>query len=300
MAALLPRWAIAAFLGVAVLPALAAPVAPYTVYAAGDIAHCEWTGPADSGAEGTARLVEAGLAASKDAAALLLGDNVYQHGTAAEFARCYAPTWGRFKARTYPSPGNREYVTPGAAGYFSYFGSVAAKGYYALTLGSWRVFSLDSNLTGEAEAAQLAWLKGELAASEAHCTLAYWHHPLYSSGGHGQNPKMQAVWQALQQAGAEVVLAGHDHHYERFAPQDAHGKRDLARGLRQFIVGTGGAFRTPLFLRAHRNSELRENSRTGVLKLVLGEGRYDWEFLEASYDGFPNGPDPDKGSGRCH
>lgn len=274
--------------------------ASYTVFAAGDIAHCEWTKPLYSGAEATARVVEAGLAASGDAAVLLLGDNVYQHGTAAEFQRCYDPTWGRFKARTYPAPGNREYVTPGASAYFAYFGAVAANGYYSVRLGAWRVFSLDSNLTGEAGAAQLAWLRQELAGSSERCTLAYWHHPLYSSGGHGSLPTMKAAWELLYQAGADVVLAGHDHHYERFAPQDANGKLDRARGLRQFIVGTGGSYRTPLFLRSHPNSELRENSRTGVLKLVLREGAYDWQFLEASYDGFPNGPDPDQGSGSCH
>lgn len=289
-----------AFAGMAAAAQASTPPTAYTVYAAGDIAHCHWTEAKWSGAELTARVVETALAGDRNAVVLLLGDNVYQNGTAAEYQRCYEPTWGRFKARTYPAPGNREYNTPGASGYFGYFGAVAAQGYYSLQLGQWKVYSLDSNLKGEAEAAQLAWLKRELAASPQRCTLAYWHHPLYSSGGHGSVPKMQAVWDVLYAASAELVLAGHDHHYERFAPQDGAGRADPERGIRQFIVGTGGSFRTPLFLRALPTSEVRENSRTGVLKLVLGDGTYSWEFLEASYDGFPNGPQPDRGSGRCH
>ena len=271
----------------------------YTVYAAGDIADCGQRPPAWSRAAITADLVEKALAAEPNAAVLLLGDNVYERGTAAEFARCYAPTWGRFKDRTWPAPGNHEYATEGASGYFAYFGQAAGRGYYQLKLGSWRVFSLDSNLAPAEHAAQLAWLRAELARAPAQCTLAYWHHPLYSSGGHGSNAKMAAAWTLLQEAGAEIVLSGHDHHYERFAPQDARGKAD-PRGIRQFVVGTGGAYTTPLFPLALANSERRDAARSGVLKLVLAPQGYTWEFLEATNDGLPNGPAPDRGAGQCH
>jgi 3',5'-cyclic AMP phosphodiesterase CpdA len=279
--------------------AAAAQAPPYTVYAAGDIAYCDKAAPAWSGAAATADLVETALAANPRAAVLLLGDNVYQRGTARDYADCYAPTWGRFKARTYPAPGNHEYASPGARGYFDYFGSVAGPGYYSARLGAWRIFSLDSNLSGDAHQAQLAWLAQELAASRERCTLAYWHHPLYSSGGHGSIATMRAAWELLHRAGAEIVLSGHDHDYERFAPQDADGRFDARRGVRQFVVGTGGAFSTP-FLWPLKNSEMRDNSRTGVLKLVLGETGYEWEFLEASFDGFPYGQEPDRGAGQCH
>ena len=281
------------------LAAAAARADGYTVYAAGDIARCEGAGAAWSGAAATAAIVAAGLKANPQAAVLTLGDHTYPRGTAAEFRDCYGPTWGRFRERSHPTPGNREYLARGAAGYFGYFGALAARGHYSVELGGWRLISLDSNLDPKAHAAQLAWLKEELVRHPARCTLAYWHHPLYSSGGHGSIAQMKDVWEALYRAGAEIVLAGHDHDYERFAPQDAEGRLDAARGIREFVVGTGGAFPTP-FLRLAPNSEVRDASRTGVLKLLLKDGGYEWEFLEASYDGFPNGAPPDRGAGVCH
>ena len=271
----------------------------YTVYAAGDIAWCKNTTPALSGAAATAAVVEMELAANPRAAVLLLGDNVYQGGTARAYADCYGPTWGRFKERTWPAPGNHEYATPNASGYFGYFGRAAGRGYYSVRLGAWRVVSLDSNLKGEQQAAQLAWLEQELLSSRERCTLATWHHPLYSSGGHGSIAHMRAAWELLHRAGAEIVLSGHDHDYERFAPQDANGRLDPQRGIRQFVVGTGGAYATP-FLWPLNNSEMRDNSRTGVLKLVLREDGYEWEFLEASFHGFAYGQEPDRGAGQCH
>ena len=275
-----------------------AQAAPYTVYAAGDVAYCSGA-PGWSGAAGTAELVAAALAHDPRAAVLALGDLVYQRGSEREFADCYGPTWGRFRARTLPAPGNHEHATPGAAGYFAYFGAVAARGWYSVRLGAWRIISLDSSLSGAAAREQLAWLEQELAASGERCTLAYWHFPLYSSGGHGSMAAMRPAWELLHKAGAEVVLSGHDHDYERFAPQDANGKLDPARGIRQFVVGTGGAYATP-FLLPVKHSEMRDNSRTGVLKLVLREASYEWEFLEASYDGFPYGQQADRGAGQCH
>ncbi|MES2323320.1 MAG: metallophosphoesterase [Pseudomonadota bacterium] len=270
--------------------------AAFTVYAAGDIANCADPDPRWSGAFETGRLVERELAANPDAAVLALGDNVYRGASLQDFIACYGPTWGRFRDRTYPAPGNHEYRTPGARGYFDYFGKPA---WYSVQLGAWRVISLDSNLAGAAREAQLAWLRQELDTRPARCTLAYWHHPLYSSGGHGSISVMRDAWELLHRAGAEIVLSGHDHDYERFAPQDAHGRLDAAGGIRQFVVGTGGAFYTP-FRWPLQHSEMRDNSRMGVLKLVLGESGYSWEFLEASYDGFPNGQPPDRGSGQCH
>lgn len=290
------RWAALALAAGCAAPALAAP--SYTVLAAGDIARCAHPDPKWSGAAATAKLVERELAGNPNAAVLLLGDNTYPVGTLAEFTDCYGPTWGRFKERTLPAPGNHEYYTAGARGYFDYFGKAAAGGYYRVQLGSWQVYSLDSNLAPGPAAVQLAWLKAELAANPSHCTLAYWHHPLYSSGGHGSMPNMRAAWEALHAAGAEVVLSGHDHDYERFAPQDGAGNF-AARGVRQFVAGTGGAFLTP-FLLPLANSEVRDNSRTGVLRLRLHDGGYDWEFLEAGYEGFPNGNAPDRGEGKCH
>jgi 3',5'-cyclic AMP phosphodiesterase CpdA len=270
-----------------------------TVYAVGDIARCAYRDPKYAPAAGTADTVAAGLAADPQAVVLTLGDNTYPVGAMKEFTDCYAPTWGRFKDRTWPSPGNHEYYTRGAVPYFQYFGARAAHGWYSLEIGSWHVVSLDSNLGPAAHAAQIEWLRADLASHPARCTLAFWHHPLYSSGGHGNVPKMHDAWALLMQAGAELVLSGHDHDYERFAPQDADGHLDEARGMRQFVVGTGGTYPTP-FLLTVAHSELRDASRTGVLKLHLREGGYDWEFLESSRVTTLGVAPPDKGSGVCH
>lgn len=270
-----------------------------TVYAAGDIARCRHPDPRWSGAADTAAVVAAGLAADPDAVVLTLGDHTYPRGAAHEFADCYGPTWGRFKDRTWPSPGNHEYYTKGALPYFAYFGERAGRGYYSLALGGWRVISLDSNLAPAAHAAQLEWLRAELKDHPSRCTLAFWHHPLYSSGGHGSVPKMKEAWALLHAAGAELVLSGHDHDYERFAPQDADGNLDRARGMRQFVVGTGGAYATP-FLLTVKHSEARDASRNGVLRLRLRADGYDWEFLEATPPSLPNASPPDHGSAACH
>jgi hypothetical protein len=270
-----------------------------TVYTAGDIARCAYRDPAYSGAADTARTVAAGLAGDPGAVVLTLGDHTYPHGTAREFADCYGPTWGRFKDRTWPAPGNHEYYTAQAAPYFAYFGERAGRGYYSLDMKGWHIISLDSNLAPAAHSAQLAWLKADLAGHPARCTLAFWHHPLYSSGGHGSIPKMREAWRLLLDAGAELVLSGHDHDYERFAPQDADGRLDRARGMRQFVVGTGGAYPTP-FLLTVPNSEMRDSGRTGVLRLRLLDGRYEWEFLESSRLTPLGLPAPDRGSDVCH
>ncbi|HYD96635.1 MAG TPA: metallophosphoesterase [Noviherbaspirillum sp.] len=268
-----------------------------TVFAAGDIAECKTIRPEDSGAAKTAALIEAGLAADPGAAVLTLGDNTYPVGLLGEFTDCYEPTWGRFKARTFPSPGNHDYYTPRADGYYSYFGAAAGpdrRGYYSFKLGSWHVISLNSYLKPDAHRAQLAWLKDELARNRARCTLAYWHHPVFSSGGHGNDARMLEAWKMLYEAGADLVLASHDHDYERFAPQDAQGRHDEERGIRSFVVGTGGAKLTPLRFRK-LNSDVSDNSTLGVLKLVLKDAGYEWEFLAVEKASFS-----DAGVALCH
>lgn len=268
-----------------------------SVFAAGDIASCKSFRPEDSGAAKTAAIISAGLAKDKDALVLTLGDNTYPVGLLSEFEDCYGPTWGQFKQRTRPSPGNHEYYTPHAVGYYTYFGDAAGpgrRGHYSFRHGGWHIISLNSYLKPAEHNAQLTWLKEELARHPAKCTLAFWHHPLYSSGGHGNDKRMQDAWAILHAAGAEVVLASHDHNYERFAPQDAEGQRDDERGIRQFVVGTGGATLTPLRFRRF-NSEVSDNSTHGVLKLVLKQAGYEWEFLPVEKGGFT-----DRGAALCH
>lgn len=288
-----------ALLFACILIAAGARAAPgVTVFAAGDIAYCPHPDTRFTGAFHTAAVVEAGLKADPTAAVLTLGDHTYPRGRAQEFTACYGPTWGRFRDRTYPVPGNHEYATARAAPYFAYFGTRAARGYYSVDLGAWHLIALDSNLKDDAFGAQLAWLRDDLARHRARCTLAYWHHPLYSSGGHGNISKMHDAWDLLYKAGAELVLSGHDHDYERFAPQDADARLDAARGIRQFVVGTGGAFATP-FLWPAAHSEFRENSRYGVLRLRLFDGGYEWQFMPV-FGSEEQGPVPDRGSASCH
>lgn len=274
----------------------------YTVYAAGDIARCKHPDPRWSGAAATADLVEPLLRADPRSSVLTLGDHTYPKGTAAEFESCYGPTWGRFRERTWPTPGNHEYATPGAAPYFAYFGARArpqGRSWYSLRLGSWLVISLDSNLKGAQHAAQIAWLRTELARSQVRCTLAFWHHPLYTSGGHIGPGRMRDAFALLHAAGAELVLSGHDHDYERFAPQDADGRLDRTGGVRQFVVGTGGAFATP-FLQYTPHSEVREASYDGVLELKLLDGAYAWRFLPAEPGRVRPGVTLDRGRAVCH
>lgn len=263
--------------------------------AAGDIASCS-----NDNDQATAELVEGLLSPGTSVA--LLGDNAYETGTAKEYAECFGPTWGRFKNRIRPAPGNHDYYSPNAQPYYDYFGALAGergKGYYSYELGSWHIVVLNSNdecslVACDAGSAQVQWLRADLAAHPAACTLAYWHHPRFSSGPHGNDAKMQALWQALYEAGAEAVLNGHDHDYERFTPQDPAGNPDPVRGIREFVVGTGGR---PLSGKATpaAGSEVFEGGSFGVLKLALGEGRYSWEFKPLAGQSFS-----DSGSAICH
>lgn len=268
-----------------------------TVYAAGDIADCKNLPPAKSGAAKTAALIEAGLARDKNAVVLTLGDHTYPVGLPIEFENCYDSTWGRFKQRTYPAPGNHDYYTPQAIGYYGYFGEAAGpdrRGYYSFDLGGWHLISLNSYLKPEQHKEQLVWLKADLARNKTHCTLAYWHHPMFSSGGHGSDSRMKEAWEILVAAGADLVLAAHDHDYERFAPKNANGNRDDIRGIRQFVIGTGGA-KLSLFTLRRADSEAKDNSTHGVLKLTLKQRGYEWEFLPVTEGGYT-----DHGATLCH
>jgi len=268
-----------------------------TLYAAGDIAECKSKAAAESSAAKTAGLIEAGLAQDGKAVVLTLGNNTYPVGTPEEFSQCYDPTWGKFLARTLPSPGNHDYAMPLAQAYYNYFDEQAGpdrRGYYSRNVGSWHIVSLNSNLKDEQFQAQLKWLQDDLRNNKRSCTLAFWHHPLYSSGSRGNNAVMQPAWKILQDAKADLILPAHDNDYQRFAPQDSSGQRDNVHGLREFVVGTGGAKLTTMLL-TKPNSEVRDNSSQGVLKLTLKENGYDWEFLPLPGQSFR-----DKGSDKCH
>jgi hypothetical protein len=232
-----------------------------------------------------------------------LGDNVYNEGTSAQFTDCYEPTWGRHKARTKPVPGNHEYLTAGAAGYFTYFGDAASpaesncksncKGYYSYDLGAWHIIALNSEIDVSAGSAQEKWLRADLAAHPNVCTLAYWHEPRFSSGETGDDISKKPLWDALYAYGADVVLNGHAHDYERFAPQDPSGQADPQRGIREFVVGTGGGA-LGSFPTAGKNIESRSGDTWGVLKLTLHATSYSWEFVPVAGQSFQ-----DSGSDNC-
>lgn len=220
------------------------------------------------------------------------GDNAYVDGTYTEYLNCYDPTWGRHKSRTKPTPGNHEYLSSGAAGYFQYFNNIPS--YYVYNLGSWRIYALNSEISVSSTSAQVTWLKNDLAANPTQCVLAYWHKPRWSSGSnHGDNSPMQTIWQILHDAGAELVLNGHEHHYERFSEMNAAGTA-VQQGLREIVVGTGGAQLYP-FGTPFPASQVRNNTAYGVLKLTLHSGSYDWEFIPAAGSTFT-----DSGSDTCH
>ena len=246
-----------------------------------------------------------------------LGDNVYENGTPDEYANCYAPTWGRQKARTKPVPGNHDYncgyvaglpgCTSPAAGYFGYFGAAAgdpATGYYSYTLGSWLVIVIntgtDKPVNYAAGSPQEQWLRSVLASSSQQCVLAMWHHPRFSTVKDRVpvTTWTEPIWNALYEYGADLVLNGHDHAYQRFAPMRPDGTRDDAHGIRQIAVGTGGGetlYSWADSLPPRQNLEVRDNRTHGVLQLTLRSGGYDWKFVPASGATFT-----DSGSGSCH
>jgi hypothetical protein len=231
-------------------------------------------------------------------AVLPLGDTQYEDGRLWKYRRSYGPTWGRVKGITHPVVGNHEYLTAGAAGFFDYFGDAAGRrGYYSVQLDEWNVIVLNSVCFAVGGCGrgspQLRWLRDELSADTSSCTLAAWHHPRFSSGPHGNDGATDRFWRALYSHGADLVLNGHDHLYERFAPQDPDGQPDPDRGIREFVVGTGGRSLYPVE-NVRRNSEVRRTDSFGVLVLDLYPTRYDWRFVRI------DGRTLDSGSTSCH
>ena len=249
-------------------------------------------GAGDISTGGAAEKATAALLAKIPGTVFTAGDNAYNDGSKADYVHFNA-SWGAFKSRMRPAPGNHDYhLSPQY--YYTYFGAAAGPpglGYYVYTLGAWRIYSLNGETP--ASTAQIAWLKNDLAAHPSACVLAYWHEPRFSSGQHGSDPSYAPFWDALYAAKAEVIINGHDHDYERFAPQNPAGQAS-ATGIREFVVGTGGAGLRG-FTHAIANSEVRNGVTNGVLKLTLGPGRYGWQFIPVAGQSFT-----DSGQGTCH
>jgi calcineurin-like phosphoesterase family protein len=252
--------------------------------AAGDIASCD-----SDGDERTAALLD-----SHPGTVLALGDIAYEDGTLEEFRRCLGPSWGRHKRRIRPAPGNHEYNS-GASGYFGYFGRAAGpagRGYYSFELGSWHIVSLNSERDTDAGGAQVRWLRADLARTRARCVLAFWHRPRWSSGEYADDARVAPLWNALYDARADIVLSGHDHNYQRYPPMNKRGAIAKARGIRSFVVGTGGRHRYGL--RADSRRRAASDSTWGVLRLTLRPAGYRWRFVPVA-----GGSYRDSGSGTC-
>jgi len=268
----------------------------FVLVGAGDIASCK----DPQGAQATAKLLE-----NIPGTVFAAGDLAYERGSAAEFQNCYGTTWGEFKARTKPTLGNHEYAEPTASAYFHYWGAQAGpagKGYYSYDLGSWHIVALNTNCAAQGlggcgkGSPQEEWLRKDLAEHPDACVAAYGHHALFSSGvfkSHAVHPELKDLWQDLFAAHAALVLAGHEHSYERFAPQDPDGHADPANGIREIVVGTGGRSHDPLGFAA-ANSEVRNTDTYGVIKLTLTPGHYAWQFIPEEGKTFA-----DAGSGVC-
>lgn len=243
------------------------------VVGVGDIGMC--------GSPGVART--ASLVAGLEGQILLAGDIAYLHGTMANFRDCFEPTWGRFRARWRAVPGNHEYETPNAVDYYSYFGEASGgdnTGFYSFMAGDWLILMLNSNIPAGRNSQQWEFVRRQLDQQRTPCTMAVWHHPLFSSGPNGNNAFMRDMWTLLEAAPIEVILNAHDHLYERFARQMADGAPEPAKGVRQFIVGTGGADLYG-FVRASANSEERR-SEFGAMQFTLEPAQYRWEFRNVS------------------
>ena len=280
-----------------------------TILAAGDLGHCEnspykkllswWRGENRYfGGHRTARLLE-----HHSGTILVLGDLVYRYGRQLDVRKCFEPTWGRFRDRIAPIPGNHDLESAnggkGGWGYYDFWGARAgegARGYYSFARGTWHMVALNSELDPPGLRAQEAWLRADLAATGARCILAFWHRPMFSSGHHGRSEIMAGAYRLLHEAGASVVLTSHDHDYERFAPLAPDGSIDPVAGIRSFVVGTGGEKldkeHTP---HPHPGSEVFNNTSWGVLKMVLLDGAYTWRFLPVDGHTFT-----DRGRGRCN
>jgi hypothetical protein len=256
-----------------------------TVLGVGDIGMCGSPGVAQ-----TARLV-AGL----EGELVLAGDIAYPHGSAIDFRDCFTPSWGQFRSRWHAVPGNHEYESPGAAPFFAYFGDAAAPGdtgYFSFMAGDWLILMLNSNIAAARGSPQWNFVRAELERQRTPCTMAVWHHPLFTSGPNGPSTFMRDMWALLESGRVEVILNGHDHLYERFARQTSDGTADAVAGIRQFTAGTGGAELYSL-VRASQNSEERI-MKFGVIKFTLRPAQVDWEFVAV------DGTVGDRGLDTCH
>ena len=288
-----------------------APSGP-VIAAAGNIA-CDPTSPEFNGGKGTATDCHQAatsdvLAQAKLAAVLTLGDAQYGCGGFSAYQQAYGATWGRFKSITHPTPGNHDYTTTGgsgcdpsgrAGGYFDYFGAAAGqygRSYYSFDVGKWHIISLDSQCSAVggcgSGSPEETWLRADLVAHPAKCTLAYWHYPVFSSGIGLNRPDALTLWDDLDRMGADIVLSAHDHDYERFGLQHANGSAS-ARGIREFVVGTGGRMRHA-FSSIASNSQVRDNTTWGLLELTLHPSSYDWSFVPVA-----GGKFTDSGSSSC-
>ena len=280
-----------------------------TVFAYGDVAFC----PSPTGIRGTIKRwfnkiihkykagghKDTGKQLDSTSGTILgLGDLAYNDGSSDNYQNCFDPAWGRHKNRIRPTPGNHDYSTGNADGYFGYFGRAAgpmSKGYYSFDLGDWHLISLNSNIRYVDLEHQISWLRDDLSKTKTRCILAYWHHPTFTAGRKGYTVETRALFEVIYHFGGSIVISGHEHGYERHAPQDATGKLDLDRGVRQFVVGTGGASLRNLDHKSGgKNLEAKIESEWGFLKLTLHPTGYQWEFLPTDSDS-----KRDKGSGKC-
>jgi 3',5'-cyclic AMP phosphodiesterase CpdA len=260
---------------------------PEVLVGAGDISICGQKGDD----------LTAALLADIRGTIFTVGDNSNENGTSYEYLNCFGPSWGRFLGRLYPSPGNHDYVTENASAYYDYFASVPVergKGYYSYDIGSWHIIALNSVINTGMDSNQIQWLREDLASHPTLCSLAYWHHPRWTSGESGNNGRMATIWETLYEYGVDVVVNGNEHMYERFAPMDPNGELDRVKGIRQFVAGTGGVSHYNFGV-MHPNSEVRDNTAFGVLKFNLYAYSYDWEFIPVMGMSFN-----DSGSDLCH
>jgi acid phosphatase type 7 len=276
-------------------PSATPTLTPAVLIGAGDVVICGVDHD-----EQTAALVEQQIAQFPNTVVFMAGDDVNESGRGVEYRNCFTPSWGRFIDRIRPVPGNHDMMTDNGAPYYAYFGAAAGepgKGYYSYNLGSWHIVALNSNCDVIAcgkNSQQVQWLRQDLQQNQLPCTLLYWHHPRFGSGLQGSVGTVASFWRAAYEFGAEVVVNGNDHDYERFAPQDLDGHLDEAKGIREFVVGTGGAE-----LRAwgtvQPNSEVRNDQTHGVIQFQLFPDHYEWRFLPSE-----GGTFTDAGRGVCH
>jgi acid phosphatase type 7 len=255
--------------------------APWEIIAAGDIAQCGTLLPADAVVEKTAKLVERQLSqVGSNTNVLTLGDNVYNVGLLTEYKNCYEPTWGRFLSKTFATPGNHDYGTANAVGYYDYFGASAGpdrNGYYRIDRNGWTIFALNSQTDASNTSAQMQWLKSQLTTAQP-CVAAAWHYPVFTSAVRKDNTTMVAVWDVLDKAKADIVLQGHEHHYEKFAPMTATGTVMDTDGIRSFVVGTGGASLN--VFAGNRTGSQAQIGAHGVMRLSLSAGIAKWRFID--------------------